>query len=132
MSEPRGADPEWPHGSTTLVDLSGVAVHHCRVSQLSIPAFKLVPQPLSEEAESLLVRPARVDPSIGDRHRLGGTPDRLNDRPIPACKTCGEAMTSYAQLDSLPAGDFDLADAGLIHVWVCFDCFDVTAMLDSV
>ena len=40
-------------------------------------------------------------------------------------------MTFYAQLDSLPAGDFDLADAGLIHVWVCFDCFEVTAMLDS-
>ena len=96
-----------------------------------IPAFKLAPQPLSEEAESLLVRPSDVDPSIGERHRLGGTPDRWNNRSITQCKSCSEEMTFYAQLDSLPAGDFDLADAGLIHVWVCFDCFDVTASLDS-
>ncbi len=79
----------------------------------------------------LLVRPEFVDASIGERHRLGGSPDRWNDRTVPQCISCSEAMTFYAQLDSLPAGDFDLADAGLIHVWVCFDCFEVTASLDS-
>ena len=36
-----------------------------------------------------------------------------------------------AQLDALPSGGFDLADAGLIHVFVCFDCLEVTASLDS-
>lgn len=101
------------------------------VSRLSIPAFKLVPQPLSQEAEALLERPAHVDPSIGERHRLGGAPDRWNDLGEPRCSTCGEPMTFYAQLDALPSGDFDLADAGLIHVWVCFDCFQVSASLDS-
>ncbi len=40
-------------------------------------------------------------------------------------------MTFYAQLDSLPADHFDLADAGLIHVWVCVNCFDAAASLDS-
>lgn len=40
-------------------------------------------------------------------------------------------MTFYAQLDALPSGDFELADAGLIYVFVCFDCFDVQALLHS-
>ena len=101
------------------------------MSQFSIPAFKLVLEPLSKEAESLLVRPSYVDPSIGDRHRLGGTPDTWNECPTPQCSGCDEVMTFYAQLDALPAGGFDLADAGLIHVWVCFGCFEVTASLDS-
>ena len=110
---------------------TGGGRHHAIVSQLSIPAFKLVPEPLSKEAEALLIRPGYVHPSIGERHRLGGTPDRWNERPAPQCPGCSEVMTFYAQLDGLPAGGFDLADAGLIHVWVCFDCFEVTASLDS-
>ena len=56
-----------------------------------------------------------------------GGPPQLTSNPT----TSWDANTFYAQLDSLPAGDFDLADAGLIHVWVCFDCFYVTASLDS-
>jgi hypothetical protein len=40
-------------------------------------------------------------------------------------------MTFYAQLDALPSGGFDLADSGLIFVYVCFDCFEVSAVLDS-
>lgn len=41
-------------------------------------------------------------------------------------------MTFYAQLDGLPRpSEFDLADAGLIYVYVCFDCFEVTALLGS-
>lgn len=96
-----------------------------------IPAFKLSPVPLSGEAEALLERPRYVDPSIGERHRLGGTPDRRSDAPTPRCAACGDDMTFYAQLDALPAGGFDLADAGLIFVFVCFDCFEVAAILES-
>lgn len=96
-----------------------------------IPAFKLMPVPLSDRAESLLARPTYVDPSIGERHRLGGTPDRWADAPTPRCPACSEEMTFYAQLDALPSGGFDLADAGLIFVYVCFDCFEVSTVLDS-
>lgn len=96
-----------------------------------IPAFKLVPVPLSDEAESLLARPSYVDPSIGERHRLGGAPDRWTETPPPLCPACSDSMTFYAQLDALPSGGFDLADAGLILVWICFDCFEVAAVLDS-
>jgi hypothetical protein len=97
----------------------------------AIPAFKLTPLPLSEEAEALLVRPSYVDPVIGERHRLGGTPDGWSDASTPRCPSCGEDMTFYAQLDALPAGGFDLADAGLILVHICFGCFEVTASLES-
>ncbi len=41
-------------------------------------------------------------------------------------------MSFYGQLDGLPTpSEFDLADAGLILVYVCFDCFEVAAALDS-
>lgn len=68
---------------------------------------------------------------MGERHRLGGEPT-LHNSAIPACPMCNETMTFYAQLDGLPKpSEFDLADAGLILVYVCFDCFEVTATLDS-
>lgn len=95
-----------------------------------IPAFRLRLEPLGSEAEALMQRPAYVDPSIGERSRLGGTPDSIQDMPWPTCSGCGQDLTFYAQLDGLPGG-YDLADAGLIHVFVCFDCFEVHARLDS-
>ncbi len=101
------------------------------MTALHIPAFRLIPEPLSEDAAALLQRPPYVDPSIGERHRLGGTPDLLQEEDWPTCATCREPMTFYAQLDAIPSGGFDLADAGLIYVFVCFDCFDVRALLHS-
>lgn len=98
---------------------------------MQIPAFRLIPEPLSEEARALLDRPSYVEPNVGERHRLGGTPDLLEEDDWPACETCGETMTFYAQLDALPSVGFDLTDAGLIHVFICFDCFDVRALLQS-
>ena len=96
-----------------------------------ITAFRLVPEPLSQEAEALLVRPSYVDPRIGERHRLGGVPDLLPDEPWPSCPDGDGSMTFYAQLDGFPApGEFDLGDAGLILVFVRFDCFKVRAILD--
>ena len=97
----------------------------------TIPPFKLVPQPLSPEAESLLKRPAGVWEELGERHRLGGEPS-LRNSEWPSCSACRSRMTFYAQLDGLPKpSSFDLADAGLILVYVCFDCFQVAAALDT-
>jgi hypothetical protein len=101
------------------------------VSQNVIPPFRLTPEPLTDEAAALLNRPRFLDPSIGERHRLGGAPDFMQASEWPSCPSCGDAMTFYAQLDALPSGGFDLADAGLIHVFVCFDCFEVAASLDT-
>lgn len=39
-------------------------------------------------------------------------------------------MTFYGQLDSIN-DDFMIADVGLIYVFFCFDCNEVSAMIDS-
>lgn len=66
---------------------------------------------------------------IGRRHRLGGSPDFIQDSAIPTC-SCGKEMKFYAQIDSIN-DEFILADCGMIYVFVCFDCFEVKSMLQS-
>ena len=39
-------------------------------------------------------------------------------------------MTFYGQLDSI-GDDFALADAGLVMVFVCFECFEADAVIAS-
>jgi hypothetical protein len=97
-----------------------------------LPPFGLVLQPLSDEAQALLLRPSYVDPAVGTRHRLGGAPDLPRGVDWPSCPQGDGAMSFYAQLDGVPAAtEFDLADSGLIFVFVCFDCFEVQALLHS-
>ena len=93
-----------------------------------IPPFKLVPEPLNDEAAAL---PAFkwAGGDIGRRHRLGGRPDFIQSADQPKC-SCGKEMTFYAQLDSIN-DEFDLADCGMIFVFVCFDCFESKAILQS-
>ena len=94
-----------------------------------IPAFRLVPEALTEEAAAL--PPFKwANPEVGSRHRLGGTPTYLQKAEIPACPSCGEPMISYGQLDSIN-DEFILADCGLVYVFVCFDCFIAEAFIQS-
>ena len=96
-----------------------------------LPPFRLVLEPLTDEAQALLARPPYVDSAVGTRHRLGG-PAELPREVWPSCPQGDGPMSFYAQLDGLPAvTEFDLADAGLIFVFVCFDCFEVQALLHS-
>ena len=93
-----------------------------------IPPFKLVPEPLNEDATKLAAfKWAGGD--VGKRHRIGGTPDFITETNFPACE-CGETMTFYGQLDSLN-DEFVLADCGIIHVFVCFECFQTKSILSS-
>jgi hypothetical protein len=93
-----------------------------------IPPFKLVAEPLNDEAATL--PPFKwAGEKIGKRHRLGGEPDFLQKPQIPIC-SCGKQMTFYAQLDSIN-DEFVLADCGMIYVFVCFDCFDTKSILQS-
>lgn len=93
-----------------------------------IPSFKLVPQPLNEEAA--LLQPFKyAGKPIGTRHQLGGEPDFIQDDETPVC-TCKRRMTFYAQLDSIN-DDYCLADCGMIYVFVCFDCYETTSVLQS-
>ncbi len=71
-----------------------------------------------------------ADAEVGTRHRLGGSPDLLQDAEWPTCPDCGEQMTFYAQLDSI-GDDLCIADCGLVYVFICFDCNETTSFIQS-
>jgi hypothetical protein len=94
-----------------------------------VPPFRLDAHPLTPEAEAA----AAFDwasPEVGTRHRIGGEPDGVAESEYPRCRSCGHPMTFYGQLDSI-GDDFVLADAGVVHVFVCFDCFEAAARVAS-
>ena len=95
-----------------------------------LPEFALHPAPADEAARAMTPTPG-VDPVVGTRHRIGGQPLDWPSSEFPVCPGCGETMTFYGQLDSLPRLEFALADAGVILNFVCFDCFEVTASLQT-
>jgi hypothetical protein len=92
-----------------------------------IPPIKLVPEPLTEEARQALGY-KWADPEIGTRHRLGGEPEFMQEEDIPTCPRCGQVMTFYGQLDSI-GDDYDIADCGMIYVFLCFDDFEAKAIV---
>jgi hypothetical protein len=91
--------------------------------------FKLVPQPF-DEASGALPKFKYADPEVGTRHKLGGTPDFMQREEYPICPNCKEQMTFYGQLDSIN-DEFNLADCGMIYVFVCFSCFETKSVLQS-
>ena len=94
-----------------------------------IPPFKLIPEPLDIQAKNLPgFKWAPKD--IGTRHRLGGSPDFLQFEKGPACPECKEQMIFYAQLDSIN-DEFMVGDCGMIYVFVCFDCNETQAIIQS-
>ncbi len=94
-----------------------------------IPRFKLIAQPVCEEAFKLPKFKWAKD-SIGQRHQLGGSPFFLQEDAFPDCPECGKGMTFYAQLDSIN-DEFCIADCGMIYVFVCFDCITVKSIIQS-
>jgi hypothetical protein len=94
-----------------------------------IPAFRLVAEPLNEDAAALPGF-AWAGPEVGRRHRLGGEPPALLPSEQPRCPSCGHTMTFYAQLDSLN-DEIMLADCGLLYVFVCFGCCTTTSLIHS-
>ncbi len=95
-----------------------------------IPPIRLVPQPESEEAEAALeAKSPWTIAGLGHRHRLGGEPSLLST-PAPSCPGCAAQMTFYGQLDSIN-DEICLADAGVCTVWICFDCYEAEARIES-
>jgi hypothetical protein len=94
-----------------------------------IPEFRLVPQPLTEEAASLPgFKFAPAD--VGTRHKLGGTPDFIQADEWPTCRQCRRQTSFVGQFDSVN-DDFIFADCGLIYVFFCFDCMEPAAVVQS-
>jgi hypothetical protein len=94
-----------------------------------IPPFKLIMEPLDEEAKSLESF-KWADDDIGKRHQLGGEPTFIQAENFPICPDCGKQMTFYAQLDSIN-DEYIIADCGMIYVFMCFDCNEVTSLIQS-
>ncbi|MCH5716889.1 hypothetical protein [Niabella hibiscisoli] len=93
-----------------------------------IPKIKLVSQPDSEDAKEVLGY--HWNDVAGTRHHLGGKPDGMSEDEYPVCDDCKKPMTFYAQIDSI-GEKLDLADCMVIHNFVCFDCFNVKAILSQ-
>ncbi len=95
---------------------------------MEIPEIKLIPAPETEEAKNAVGYQWNKD--AGHRHQLGGLPKNIPPERWPHCPECTHKMTFYGQLDSI--GDkYDLADCGLIYVFVCFGCFETKSILQS-
>ena len=93
-----------------------------------IPEIPLALSPASEAALNAIGF-KWAGGNVGSRSKLGGEPDWLREPAVPAC-LCGKSMTFYGQLDSV--GDsICLADCGMIYVFVCFDCFRTSSVLQS-
>lgn len=94
-----------------------------------VPPFKLMPQPLNDEASHLPMF-KWASKEIGTRHRLGGEPQFLQNEIWPTCPNGHGRMTFYGQLDSIN-DEFCIADCGLVYVFICFDCYKATAIVHS-
>src|SRR5262245_58796316 len=95
---------------------------------LEIPEIPIELVPRTAEAKSAIGFKWAGEP-IGRRSKLGGKPDWIQDAAVPRC-SCGELMTFYAQLDSI-GHEFNLADCGMIYVFVYFGCFETRSVLQS-
>jgi hypothetical protein len=95
---------------------------------LDIPEIPLRLDPQTEAAQRV-VGFEWAGGNIGKRSKVGGSPDWLRGDASPRC-SCGRSMSFYGQLDSI--GDtVCLCDAGMVYVFVCFDCFKTASVLQS-
>ena len=96
---------------------------------LRIPPFRLVPEPLDDEAKALAGF-KWAGRGVGKRHRLGGDPEFIQEGKVPVCHECSETMTFYAQLDSIN-DDYCIADCGMVYVFICLQCNTVSSFIQS-
>lgn len=94
---------------------------------MNIPEIKLTLDPKTPEAEDAVGFKWAVE-GIGMRSKLGGKPDFLQEAKIPCCEDCNERMTFYGQLDSV-GDEVILADVGMVYIFVCFDCYTSTSLI---
>jgi hypothetical protein len=66
--------------------------------------------------------------TAGERHKLGGKSDWIQNDDTPDCPECGEPMEFYGQLDHLGSVEL-LRDMGMIYVFLCRECYTTKAVL---
>ncbi|WP_424831377.1 hypothetical protein [Ruegeria sp.] len=96
---------------------------------MKLPEYKIELKPLSVEASKMMGF-KWAGSEIGKRSKLGGAPDYLQPHHTPTCDACGEQMSFLCQLDSV-GDDIVFADVGMVYVFICFDCFEVKAFVQS-
>ena len=108
--------------------ITGSAFSHPNL--MNIPEIPLKPAPKTALAKKAVG--FKFNKQAGKRHKLGGKPDWIQKKKdeTPTCDDCGEKMTFYGQLDSI-GDEQDLADCGMIYVFVCFDCFTTKSVLQA-
>jgi hypothetical protein len=93
------------------------------------PEIKLKMVPGTEEAKSIIGYTPALE-EIGTRHKLGGVPDYVQEEDWPKCPSCHSKMSFYGQLDSV-GSNMTIADCGMIYVFLCFDCYEAKAIVQS-
>jgi hypothetical protein len=93
---------------------------------IEIPEIKLVPTPETEEAKNAIG--SKHNNEADTRHKLGGKPDFIQEEEWPFC--CNTKMIFYGKLDSI-GDNYDLADCGMVYVFVYFDCFNTKSILHT-
>ena len=62
-----------------------------------IPAFKLVPEPTTQEARDL-PKFRWAGPLIGTRHQIGGAPELVEETDWPWCPNGHGKLTAYLKM----------------------------------
>jgi hypothetical protein len=96
---------------------------------LKIPEFKLIVQ-ATKGTEKSTPRFKWASEEIGNRNKIGGEPNFLQEKEIPICPSCTKEMTFYSQIDSL-SDEIIIADCGIIYTFLCFDCVEVKSIIQS-
>lgn len=95
----------------------------------TVPYFKIELIPNDHIAKTL-PKFLYADKGIGERSKIGGGPDFIQEENWPICPECKKKMSFYAQLDSLN-DDYCIGDCGMIYVFICFDCLETKAIIQS-
>jgi hypothetical protein len=96
---------------------------------VKIPTFRLLREP-ADDLAAALPRFKWAPSYVGTRHQLGGDPTFIQAANFPSCPACGQQMTFYGQLDSIN-DEISIADAGMVYVFICFEDFSATALIQS-
>ncbi len=80
-----------------------------------LPQIRLHP-----DAEQVRAAGLSASSAAASNFKLGGHPDWIQGPQDVVC--CNKRSTFYGQLDSRIGGDFNVADAGMIYVFICDDC----------